>query len=366
MKILYDNIIFDLQFAGGISKLWFKLIQGLNKRKNISLSFVEGDESRNLFRKELPINNLSIIRENPNYLTFRKFKKISNDNYKIFHSSYYRPLKVKGDTKVIVTIHDFIYEKFSSYIPKIVHVYLKKRSLRQADAVICVSENTRKDFFKYYPSIPKDSVHVVYNGVDELFKPIDKSKFIKIQNQTFENKKFLIYVGNRGYAKNFKFVIRLMSSKKVKKMNLKLVCVGGNRVSTKELNIIKKLNLKDKIIFLTNVSSTQLNLLYNHAFSLLFPSIYEGFGIPAVEAMKSSCPIWATNSSSVKELIGPNYPISFNPNNWQEAEEAFYKLCDSNLRKIAIEVGLKQSANFSWNKCVNETLEIYQNLLNDA
>jgi glycosyltransferase involved in cell wall biosynthesis len=366
MNILYDNFIFDLQQAGGISNLWCKLIQGLQNRNYTNLTFVEGRGNRNIFRKALAINNRSTLRENSHSLALRKFKKIPNNGYDIYHSSYYRPLKNKGNTKVVVTIHDFIYEKFSGYIPKIIHIYLKKRSLRQADAIICVSENTRQDFYKHFPNMPKNSIHVVYNGVDELFKPIDRSKLININGQKFENGKFLLYVGNRGYAKNFEFVLQLMSSTIVKEMNLRLVCVGGGLVSAKELNKLKKLNLTDNIIFLTNVSSTHLNILYNHAFSLLFPSIYEGFGIPIVEAMKASCPIWTTNSASVKELIGPYYPASFDPKNWQEAEKAFRKLCNSKTRKKAIEVGLKQSKTFSWNRCVDETTEIYQNLLRDA
>ena len=366
MKILYDNFIFDLQKAGGISKLWYKLIKGLQNRNFTNLTYVEGRGNQNIFRKELAINNRSILKENPHSLALRKFQKIPNNGYDIYHSSYYRPLKKKGNTKVVVTVHDFIYEKFSGYIPKIIHGYLKKRSLRQADAIICVSENTRQDFYRHFPNTSKNSIHVVYNGVDELFKPIDRSKSFYINGQKFENEKFLLYVGNRGYAKNFEFVLQLMSSTIVKKMNLSLVCVGGGRVSSKELNKLKQLDLIDNIIFLTNLSSTHLNILYNHAFSLLFPSIYEGFGIPIVEAMKASCPIWTTNSSSVKELVGPYYPTSFNPKNWQEAEKAFRKLCNSQTRKKAIEVGLKQSKLFSWDRCIDETIEIYQNLLRDA
>jgi len=176
---------------------------------------------------------------------------------------------------------------------------------------------------------------------------------------------FLLYVGNRGYAKNFDFIWKLLKSKNFIESNLKLVCVGGGSVTKAEQRRIEELELVDRIVFLKDITSFQLNILYNYAFLLLFPSIYEGFGIPVLEAMRAGCPIWSTNSSSVKELLGPDYPVSFSPHSWEEALTAFVRLSSKDLREKARQIGLVQSLNFSWEKCAKQTLEVYRKSLND-
>lgn len=362
MKILYDNIIFDLQKAGGISNVWYNLIRFLKQKNDISLNFVEVNSINNLFRSKLNIIKSNIINDCQINHNLRRFMKVKNDGYDIYHSSYFRPLKQKGTTRVVVTVHDFIYEKYSGFFSRKIHVYLKKRALKQADAVICVSENTREDFHKYYSKFKKKNIYMVHNGVDDVFFPISKKDNIIIQNITLKKYSFLLYVGNRGYCKNFDFVLRLMTTRKLIDKELKLICVGGGKPNKEEIAYMKKLNVYDNLEFLSNISSQKLNILYNYAFCLLFPSIYEGFGIPAVEAMKSGCPIWCSNSSSIKELIGKNYPTSFDPTNWDQAFQAFLDLCNDNIRDIAIKVGIDRAFNFSWEKCADETLAVYSKL----
>jgi mannosyltransferase len=364
MRILFDNIIFELQRAGGISKVWYNLIKII--QTHVDIKFLESENTNNIFRNELELSEGHLIRDNNLALLIRRFKKVScSKEFDIFHSSYLRPLKVKGSTKVVVTIHDFIYEKYSNGIPKLMHVFLKKRALKQADAVICVSEHTKKDFLKYYPRLPEERVFVVHNGVDSLFRPIPKKEEIILENRSYEKEKFLLYVGNRGHCKNFPFVLELMNTSFVKELSLQLLCVGAPP-SPLEIEDMKKRDIVDKVSFVSGVSSEQLNVLYNHAFCLLFPSIYEGFGIPAVEAMKSGCPIWSTKSSSVKELLGEHYPVSFNPNKWHEAEQAFGELCLPSVRKKAIDEGMRQSKKFSWEKCAEETVKVYKELMKNG
>lgn len=364
MKILYDNFIFELQYAGGISKVWFNLIKHFKANTQINLFFVEGNNVNNLFRKNLQLNTENIIKDKNFSKNVRRFLGVSNNSCDIYHSSYFRPLKNKGKSKVVVTVHDFIYEKYSGYLPKKIHLFLKNRALKQADAVICVSNHTKLDFYKYYPKVNPAIVHTVHNGVDGLFKPIIKLENIELGGYTYQRNKYLLYVGNRGFCKNFNFVLKLMHSKIVQKEQFKLICIGGGMPSLKEKAEIKALNLQDEINFQSGITSDQLNNLYNHAFCLLFPSIYEGFGIPAVESMKSGCPVWSTNSSSVKELLGEAYPVSFNPENWNEALDCFMQLCNPIIRDSAINEGLKQAKKFSWSNCAEETNKVYNKLLN--
>lgn len=364
MKILIDNFIFDLQYAGGISKVWVNLLNGFRRSENCDLTMIESKTITNLFRRDLNVRGITIINEKNGIVNYRKFKRISNINSDIYHSSYFRPLKKKGTTKVIVTIHDFIYEKYSHGLPKLIHLYFKNRALKQADGVICVSSHTREDFFNYYPNFPKTAVYVVHNGVDNLFSPLVATEPLTIKEHSLKSGSFLLYVGNRGYAKNFDFVWRLLKSDHFKATKLKLVCVGGGSVSKSEQKRMDELEVSNRILFFEGITPSQLNKLYNRAYLLLFPSIYEGFGIPVVEAMRAGCPIWSTNSSSVKELLGSDYPVSFSPHNWEEALEVFVRLSSQDLRERARQAGLVRSRNFSWENCAQETLDVYRKCLN--
>lgn len=365
MKILLDNFIFDLQYAGGISKVWYNLLNGINKCKDCETLMIESENVNNLFRNDLDKEEFTVVSERSWNVNLRKFKRVKPQNSDIYHSSYFRPLKRKNSTKVVVTVHDFIYEKYARRLPKLIHIYFKNRALKQADAVICVSRNTRDDFYKYYPNFSKNAVHVVYNGVDDCFKPIGKNKLTTVNDFGLEENSFLMYVGNRGYAKNFAFIWRLLKSEAFLESGLKLVCVGGGSLTKSEQVLIEELGVSTRIILLKDITPTQLNELYNLAFLLLFPSIYEGFGIPVLEAMKAGCPVWSSNSSSVRELLGPEYPISFNPLKWEDALFAFVELFSEELRENARQVGLIQSINFSWENCVEDTLEVYRKCLND-
>ena len=129
MTIQYDNFIFELQYAGGISKVWYNLICILQKRNNVDLRFVEGNQVNNLFRGQLHIEPNKIIKENAKNINIRRFKSVNNAGCDVYHSSYFRPLSKKNTSKVVVTVHDFIYEKYSSYLSTKFHVYLKNKAL---------------------------------------------------------------------------------------------------------------------------------------------------------------------------------------------------------------------------------------------
>jgi glycosyltransferase involved in cell wall biosynthesis len=158
MNVVFDNVIFNLQKSGGISVYWKELIERIQKDDSVKLWIVEYPQAENnIFRKEIMFNKSQVKILKP----FQSIKisryinpRIKDNKNTIFHSSYYRT--VKGtNIKNIVTVHDFTYEKKVSSLVGKIHIYQKKRALENADGIICISENTRKDMLELYPNLNK-------------------------------------------------------------------------------------------------------------------------------------------------------------------------------------------------------------------
>ena len=285
-----DCIIFELQRAGGISVYWAEILKRLKSESGSAVFY--GHENDNIFYDRLSF----YLRKEAypdfvkrRYLPFKdnNLKKLNN-NY-IFHSSYFR---YSNDSNAIniTTVHDFTYEYFSSGLKKFVHGIQKKKAVRKSSGVICVSENTKRDLLNFYPWVNPESVRVIYNGVGDEFFPIDNpidslEGFLK---QDF-SKPFLLFVGDRSSYKNFYIFIGLANFFK----DFDLVVVGGGSFNQDEQRHLSGIFTRVKSF--QGVSSEVLNYLYNSAFCLVYPSSYEGFGIPILEAMKAGCPVVSTN-----------------------------------------------------------------------
>jgi glycosyltransferase involved in cell wall biosynthesis len=359
MKILYDNIIFSLQKSGGISVYWYELISRMLYQSDINCSFIEEKSKNcNIFRNQLAIDAKNIFHTDykwNNYLSRYRNLDFNIDNNKfIFHSSYYRTLsksiKRKNSVKEVVTVHDFTYERFNRGLKKWVHSWQKKKAIQSADVVICISENTKNDLLHFYPQFSKKDIRVIYNGVSEQYAIIPELK--KDNHST----PYFLFVGSRTDYKNFDFVVKAVS----KLENYVLKIVGGGILSNHEIMLLEK-NISERWHFYSDVNNIELNILYNKAFALLYPSSYEGFGIPIVEAMKAGCPFIALNGSSITEVAGEAGFLMKELN-----IKEFYlgvEIIKNNRFKI-VELGLLQANFFSWDKCFDEILEIYKELDN--
>jgi mannosyltransferase len=348
INIVYDNIIYSLQKAGGISKYWTELI----KRQKKNILFYEF-ENQNIFRNSLKISTLKeskipllILR----YLPF--LKKIKSNS--IFHSSYYRTTFQK-DIINITTVHDLTYNYFAKGLPKVIHNYQKYLTIKNSDGIICVSNNTKKELLKFFPSINEEKIKVIYNGVDNSFFPIKNFKNIIYRDLKFLiNKKIILYVGKRSVVyKNFSLVLDIVKSLD----NYHLVCIGGENLKKEEKQNIDK-KVKNKFYHFAKISTDKLNMIYNMSFCLLHPSSHEGFGIPIIEAMKAGCPVISTNKSAIPEISG-NAAILVNRINKKKFIQSIKLLENKNLRDKYVNKGLKQAKKFSWDKCFKETLNFY-------
>jgi len=358
MTVIIDLIAFSLQRSGGISVYWYEIIERILNESHFKPSFIEEKSINiNIFRKELEINENKMVpceARLVNYLSrYRALNLKKKSESFIFHSTYYRTLNKKtkkyNNVKEVVTVHDFTYEIFNKGLKKWVHSFQKRKAIRAADVVICISENTKKDLLHFYPEFALKDIRIIYNGVSKDYYNLPVVKSVK------EKELFFLFVGSRVSYKNFAFAVKVIAQ--TNGFNLKIV---GPKLDHNEIILLDNY-LSNRWEILANVNNIELNVLYNMAFALLYPSSYEGFGIPLLEAMKAGCPFIALNYSSIPEVAGDAGVLLDNltAENFNDA----VVMINKNRNKI-IERGYKHVENFSWDKCYHETISIYQELNN--
>ncbi|MDE9544016.1 glycosyltransferase family 4 protein [Xenorhabdus bovienii] len=343
--IVIDGIIFSLQKSGGISVYFNEILKRL-KSNGIqhSLYLYNNDNNKTLSRDSIitPIlkkNNLISLKR---YMNFPLEKENA-----VFHSSYYRIPDVRQkNTKIITTVHDFTYEKYFPFIKKNIHHWQKKRAILNSDEIICISENTKSDLIKYIPESKEKKIHVIYNGVSD--------KFHVISNINHLENNFIIFIGSRVSYKNFTNVV--LSIKSLKDIHLKII--GGGPLNKQEKELLNS-NIKNRYIKIDYATDNQLNTLYNQAHALVYPSLYEGFGIPVIEAMKAGCPVIATNKSSIPEISSDAAILLDNPNS-DCIKQAIIDLEKNSFRKNIIKKGINQGNKFSWDIMFSKLMHVYK------
>jgi mannosyltransferase len=225
MKIVYDNIIYALQKAGGISVYWSELSKRITQ---YDVDFY-GYESDNIFYK-----NENIVQSQESFLPIKLARYLSFQKRlpkgTIFHSSYYRIANQK-DVANIVTVYDFTYENYRSGLARYVHSWQKKRAINKSDGIVCISHSTKQDLLKFYPNIKEDKIKVIYLGADENFELLKfpKDELKKVFKELID-KKYVLYVGDRSNYKNFDIAVKVAQ----KLDDFTLVIVGGGALSDNE------------------------------------------------------------------------------------------------------------------------------------
>lgn len=338
MQVIFDNIIFSLQKSGGGSLYWSELIKNMSSK---IFAFLNSAQAKNnYFYPSSNIENFTVD-ERPvmvsRYLPVHRKATVPF----IFHSSYYRYCNSHNAIN-ITTVHDFVYEKYRKDLFSLIHKIQKRSAVMHSSGVICISVNTYKDFKSLYPKYSGE-ITVINNGISKDYYVIKETK----------KTKKVIFIGSRAHYKNFFYSVHLLS----KIEGLEFVIIGGGELNRKEKKFLD-VNLPGRYTKLSNITNSELNKLYNESFFLLYPSLYEGFGIPVVEAQAAGCPVVCCFRSSIPEVAG-NAAVFINGQDLLSDVKSIQTLFDSKIYTALIERGLNNSKRFSWEKCAQDTYEFY-------
>lgn len=361
MKVYYDNIIFYLQNFGGISVYWNELSKRIKFASNVDLKFIELINTKNKFSDRIFVNESDIVYERKLSIKILRYLPVINKmvhGNSIFHSSYYR-FSLNKNIKNITTIHDFTYEFHMGGLSAKVHQLQKRLAIKNSSGIICISKSTKKDLLSFYPELDSKIIKVIYSAASDCYYPISNINILETRFSSLKDKKILSFVGKRIKYKNFTLAVNILKNLPE---NYHLVIVGGGDLNKKEIEMLSC--IMNRFTHFKYINSEELNILYNVSFCYLYPSEYEGFGLPVLESMQAGCPVLCQNVSSIPEVYGQVDNLVMNMNSLNEFCKNILKLEDATYRKKIIKQGVLNAKKFSWNKTFNETFDFY-NYVND-
>ena len=367
MKIVFDHQIFGWQSYGGVSRYIYELAQCLATSCRQDVTVVvplyvnqylrQAPKSLKVLGLPIkPIRRTGRILRTINWaMAWPIIRYLQPD---IVHETYYSASRIAPKSaKVVLTVYDMIHERFSDQFSTFDSTIKEKAiAVARADHIICISKQTRQDLIKLLGVNPAKT-SVVYLGFSLTSKPVSLQKVGSL------TRPFLLYVGGRAGYKNFEGLIRAYSESTKLKNDFDLICFGGGTFTSKEISLFQQLNLATDTVCQVSGSDTVLAGYYQAAIAFVYPSLYEGFGIPPLEAMSFNCPVVCSNVSSIPEVVG-NAGLMFDPNDTQSIKLAIEQVVgDSALREVLIARGQERIKQFSWERCAQETLDVYRKVL---
>lgn len=368
ISILLDPQIFYQQTYGGISRYYSEIFAKLSQRKDVKI-ILPVFKTENAYINEtglVPKTGLPkfLALLNAAGISTRSLAKKKTDkmldtafdrkDYDVFVPTYYDPyfLERIGEKPFVLTVYDMIHELMPQFfVDDMFRVKERKLGLMEkATRIIAVSENTRKDILKVYPHIDAEKIRVIYHGSS-----------IKTDNSVSVNlpEKYILYVGSRADYKNFHFLVRAMEPMLKADPQLYIVAAGGGSFQDEEKEILKNLGIEKQVVQ-RRFEENELGHYYQNAQCFVFPSLYEGFGIPVLESMASNCPIILTKHGSFPEVAG-DAGIYFDSDSENDLRDKITTvLTDEAFRKEYVEKGLQQVKKFNWSEAAEQCLQVYR------
>lgn len=366
MNILYDHQIFHLQQYGGISRYIYEIANRIAESKEHKVEIFAPLYVNKYFRKDCIVRPRGIkipalprtgrivgaVNESVSRLMLQPRQDVD-----IFHETYYsiadyRPCSAKR----VITVYDMIHEKFAdTFLQRDRTREIKAHAVRRADHVICISENTRRDLVELV-GIPQEKTSVVYLGYSLATQGV-------VAKHAVGEKPYILYVGQRWAHKNFEGLLRAYASSALLKNGYSLICFGGGGFTAREFALMGSLGIPTNSVMYMAGDDDALAGLYAAADVFVYPSLYEGFGIPPLEAMSFGCPVVCANTSSLPEVVGDAAEL-FDPADEASMCKALEHVVTTRDRaNFLIERGRERCKQFSWKKCASETLDVYKKVL---
>lgn len=362
MRILYDGKIYQIQPAGGINRYFANLISRLPPSLVPTFTTCESRDLHYPFHPNLRVFSyprFGSSRSISSWLEKQYFRSVAAFNrFDIAHPTYYTLLSRQELNKyrcpVVLTVHDLIYELFPEQAdPRGRKADNKRKAILAATAIICVSENTKKDLLERHPSL-EDRVTVTYLASD-----IDAS--LAYGSEPVPLQPYYLYVGSRAKYKNFDGLLRAFTKTISIQPNV-VLCIVGSPLDETEEKLIADLKLTNHIEYYGYVSDNHLAKLYRCSVAFVYPSLYEGFGIPPLEAMSCGTAVVASNCSSIPEVVG-DAGLLFDPKSTKDLADILLLLLNSSTeRDRLIAKGYERAKTFSWEKTVAQTVDVYRSV----
>lgn len=365
MRIVYDHQIFSAYQYGGVARYFYELANHIANMNKHSVEIFSPLYINEYFSSSSSVRpsgvKVPVVTGLERYAAWGIDSVLSYGMIKprrdidIFHETYYSAISSSpGSAKKIVTVYDMIHELFPDQSAKRNRTsQAKMHAVTNADHVICISKNTRNDLITIF-GVPEEKTSVVYLGCS--FTSDSKKKPPNV------DKPYLLFVGQRAGYKNFERMLLAYARSLKLSTQLSLICFGGGSFTEYENSLMSELGLSPKNIIQISGDDDVLVGLYDSAEAFVYPSLYEGFGIPLLEAMSLNCPVICSNTSCFQEVV-ENAAELFDPNDEYSLLQAIEKVVFSKeVKELLISRGRKRIKNFSWNKCAKETVQIYSKL----
>ena len=361
------KVLIDAQSIGntraGIGNYTYNLLQAfvrMGRSNDVSIAVHKNPETLSGLFPQL--NMVEAGRNLYKYLPF-DVSRISK-NFDVYHEPNYVPRPFRGAT--VTTIFDMSYVLFPLYHPwkRVQMLKFYEKRMRGADRIITASQSAKVEIMDLL-KVPEDKIVVTPLGVSTGFSPIKENEalFQTVRKKYNLPEQFLLYVGTIEPRKNIERLIEAfgIANERLGKTDVGLVLAGGTGwLNGPIYSRVQKLNLQNDVTFTGYVSEEDLPILYNMALAFVYPSLYEGFGLPPLEAMACGVPVITSKVSSLPEVV-KDAGLLIDPYNVDELSDAIFRVVSSTeLRKSLSDKGIKQAALFTWEKCAQETLTVYE------
>jgi glycosyltransferase involved in cell wall biosynthesis len=360
LKVAFSNQVFLTQKFGGASRYYCELFSALIRLGQIDCKIIAPIHFNTYLNElSLPGNLYSPVSTSMfrfNSMSQRISKEISSIrlrkyNPDLIHQTYYAPYQ-KFDSKkiIILTVFDMIHEKFSPY-SKIINA--KHSAINNADHIICISNSTKYDLMEIY-GVDENKISVIGLGVSKIFTGNSQTKVLG------SRKRMLVFVGQRNGYKNFDSFIKAYAFSDFLRNNFQITVFGGGEFTNNEIDLFKVLKVSNNIIKMDGNDSA-LNRILTDSIALVYPSKYEGFGIPILEAMAAGCIVFSSNTSSMPEAGGSS-AIYFDPNSVDMISEVIESNLQGDLKSLDViqKSAVLWSKEFSWDICALKTNNVYR------